>query len=64
MRGLIKLVILNIAYLHNKLPIKLSAQELMEIPSSCFQKLDGCLFLKYGFKSGCPEKFETNTSEV
>ena len=57
MRGLIKLVILNMAYLYSKLSIKLLAQELIKIPSSCFQKLDGCYLLKYGFESDCPEKF-------
>ena len=57
MRGLIKLVILNMAYLHEKLSIKLLAQELLKIPSSCFRKLESCFFLKYGFESDCPEKF-------
>ena len=27
----------------------------MNILSSYLRKLDGCFFLKYGFKSGCPE---------
>ena len=57
MRGLIKLVILNMAYLYKKLSIKLLAQELIKISSSSFRKLDGCFFLKYGFESDCPEKF-------
>ena len=57
MRGLIKLVILNMAYLYEKLSIKLLVQDLIKIPSSCFRKLEGCFFLKYGFKSDSPEKF-------
>ena len=57
MRGLIKLVILNMGYLYNKLSIKLLEQELLKIPSSCFQKLDSFFFLKYGFESDCLEKF-------
>ena len=54
MRDLIKLVILNLTYLYEKLAIKLLVQELIKILSSCFQKLDGCFF---GFGSDCPEKF-------
>ena len=57
MRGLIKLVILNIAYLYKKLSIKLLAKDVIKILSSCFRKLDGYFFLKYGFESDCPEKF-------
>ena len=64
MRELIKLVILNMAYLYEKLPIKLLAQELIKILNSCFRKLNGCFFLKYGFGSDCHEKFEINTSKV
>ena len=50
MRGLIKLVIVNITYLYEKLPINLLSQKLIKILSSCFRKLDGCFFLKYGFR--------------
>ena len=49
MHGLNKLVILNMTYLYETLPIKLLAQELIKILSSCFQKLDCCFFLKYSF---------------
>ena len=57
MRGLIKLVVLNMVYLYGKLSINLLAQELLKIPSSCFRKLDSWFLLKYGFESDCPEKF-------
>ena len=49
MHGLNKLVILNMTYLYEKLPIKLLTQELIKLLSSCFQKLDGCFFVKYSF---------------
>ena len=52
------------AYLYKKLYIKLLAEELLKILSSCFGKVDSCFFLKYGLESDCPEKFQTNTSKV
>ena len=36
---------------------KLLARAANKILSSCLQKLDGCLYLKYGFRKDCPKKF-------
>ena len=32
-------------------------KQLIQTPSPCLQKLNGCFFLKDDFRSDCPEKF-------
>ena len=49
MGGLNKLVILNMTYLYEKLPMKLLAEELKKKQVHVFKRLDDCFFLKYSF---------------
>ena len=43
-------------HLYEKLSTKLLVQAVIKILRSCLQKLNQFFFVKYGFRSDCPEK--------
>ena len=49
-------------HLYGKLSTKLLMQAANESTEFMLTKTGGLPFLMYGFRSGCPEKFETDTS--
>ena len=53
----------GIRYLYGQLHTKLisASSAKKKILRSCLRKLGDCFFLKYGFRSECPEKFWTKT---
>ena len=62
-RSSIKLVIINTTYTYKEsYPLSYYPKQVIKMLSSCLQKLDGCFFLKYGFRSDCPEILKRNTS--
>ena len=61
--GWIKLVIINMTYTcMESYSLSCYCKQPIKISTSCLRKLDGCCFLKYGFRSGCSEKLSTSTS--